>query len=104
MSFVGTVQNALFIALGLIVIGICLFALADALRRPAAAFQYAEKRTKGFWCGILAGAVLFALLGIPPLGIVLFLLLGVIPAGIYLADVRPAVRNYRERGGGGSTW
>lgn len=109
MIVVGTIQNYLFLALSLVVVGMCAFALFDALRRPGEAFSYAEKRTKGFWAGILALALLLAFLGIPPplgrSGLIIFLVLAAVPAGIYLADVRPAVRHYRDnRGGGGSPW
>ncbi len=108
MSIVGTIQNYLFLGLSLVVVGMAAFALFDALRRPAAAFTYADKRTKGFWVGILALAFLLGFLAIPPPlgagGLILFALLAAIPAGIYLADVRPAVRHYRDNRGGGSPW
>lgn len=108
MTFVGTVQQYLFLGLSLIVLGVCVYALIDAVRRPAAAFEYAEKRTKGFWVGLTALSVLLAFIGIPPplgaIGLVIFLVIAVVVAGIYLADVRPAVRNYRDRGNGGSAW
>lgn len=104
---IGTIQNYLFLGLALVVVGMCAFALTDALRRPSAAFSYAEKRTKGFWAGVMALAFLLAFLGIPPPlggGVIIFLVLAAVPAGIYLADVRPAVRNYRDNRGGGSPW
>ncbi len=108
MSFVGLIQTYLFLGISLVVVGICVFALFDVLRRPSAAFPYADKRTKGFWAAVLAGAFVFAFLGIPPplgqFGLFIFLVVAVVPAGIYLADVRPAVRNYRDRGNGGSPW
>jgi len=104
---IATIQYYLYFGLALVVLGLCAFALFDALRRPAAAFSYAEKRTKGFWVGVLVLAFVLAFLGIPaPLGgsVILFLVLAAIPAGIYLADVRPAVRHYRDNRGGGSPW
>lgn len=109
MTIVGTIQMYLFLALSLVVVAMAGLSLLDALLRPGAAFTYAGKRTKGFWVGVLALAFLLAVLAVPPPigagGLILFGLLAAIPAGIYLADVRPAVRNYRDnRGGGGSPW
>lgn len=108
MSIVGTVQSFLFFALSVVVLALAAFALLDSLRRPAGAFTYAEKRTKGFWVGISALATLLAFLALPSSGGapggLLFSMLGAIAAGIYLADVRPAVRHYRDNRGGGSSW
>jgi len=106
VSIVGTIQNYLFLGLTVIVLGMAAFAPIDAIRRPAAAFTYADKRTKGFWVGILVLAVLLSFLAIPTGsgGLILFALLAAIAAGIYLADVRPAVRHYRDNRGGGSPW
>lgn len=82
------------------------FALVDALRRPAAAFVSAGKRTKVFWSLVLGVAAALGFIGLyPPLGggyLGLMALFVVIPAIIYLTDVRPAVGGYRgPRGGSG---
>lgn len=92
------VQSLILLALGLLAFGMELFALFDVLRRPAAAFQYADKRTKNFWLILVgvAAAVGFVSLFNPTS---LVGLLGVVAAGVYLADVRPAVSQYRPRGG-----
>lgn len=107
---IGILQSYLFFVLCLAVLGMSLWALVDVLRRPADAFPYADKRTKGFWGAIMALAVLLAFISLPlppagGMGLILFTLLSAVAAGIYLADVRPAVRHYRHRGqGGGSRW
>ena len=72
------------------VLGLKIFALADALIRPAAAYVAMGKLTKPAWLAILGLSVL--------LGLVtgLFGLLGIVTivaAVVYLVDVRPAVRS-----------
>lgn len=75
------------------------FALVDALRRPAAAFVSAGKRTKVFWSVLLMVGAVLGFVGLfPPLGggfLGLAVFFAVIPALIYLSDVRPAIRGYR---------
>jgi hypothetical protein len=99
---IANVQVLLFLALSLILLGIELWALVDAARRPAGAFTYAGKRTKNFWVLLTAAGTLIGFIAIPPpLGLGIFgtfaMFIAVVPAGVYLADVRPAVRSY---GGG----
>lgn len=107
---IGVLQSYLFFILCLAVLLLCLWALVDALMRPAGAFTYADKRTKGFWAAVLGLATLLAFIALPlppagGMGLILFTLLSAVGAGIYLADVRPAVRHYRPRGGsGGQRW
>lgn len=99
---IAIIQSFLFLGLALVAFGLAAWALIDAAIRPSSAFTTAEKRTKGFWCGVLALAALLAFLGIPSGGgggTLLLMLLGGIPAGVYLADVRPAVSRY-SRGSG----
>lgn len=91
-------QSLILLVLGVLALGMELYALVDVLRRPAGAFTYADKRTKNFWLIIVgvATAVGFVSLFNPTS---LVGLLGVVAAGVYLADVRPAVSQYRPRGG-----
>jgi hypothetical protein len=70
-------------------LALALWALVDALTRPAVGYVAAGKLTKPAWLGItaLASLLLFAMgpmsfLGLP----------AVIAAVVYLVDVRPAVR------------
>ena len=80
------------------------WALVDAASRQAVAFQRAGKRTKGLWLGVTGVATALAFVAIPmPIGlgiggpVSLLLILAVVGAGVYLADVRPAVREYGAR-------
>ena len=94
LDFFG-VSNALVLALGLLALGVKLWALVDAITRPGPAFPAAGKLTKPVWVGILVVAALFG--GADVFG--LFGLLGTVAAIVYLVDVRPAVRELRRPGG-----
>ena len=79
------------------VLALALWALVDALVRPATGFVAAGKLTKPGWVAITALAALLlswqgpmSLLGLP----------AVIAAIVYLVDVRPAVRALRR----GNSW
>jgi hypothetical protein len=86
----------LIISLALLVVE--LWALIDAVLRPASAYEAAGKQSKVFWVVILVLAVLFRGLGL--LG-----LLGLIAAIVYLVDVRPALREVSGgRGSGGGPY
>ena len=91
------VTVGLALALGLLTLGLKLWALVDAISRPGPAFPAAGKLTKPIWVGILAAAVLLG--GLNALG--LLSLLGTVAAIVYLVDVRPAVRELRRPGPGG---
>ena len=98
-------QAVVFLALALIIFGLCLWALVDVLRRPAAAFPWASKRTRGFWLAITAAATAVSFVCIPaPIGVSylspIFGFAAAAAAGVYLADVRPAVSGYRSPGRG----
>lgn len=85
----------LFFVVGLVILAVELWALVDASTRPAAAYPAADKRTKPFWAGILAAALLLSFLfG----GTSLFGIVGIVAAIVYLVDVRPAVRSMRPGG------
>ena len=89
-------SNALLAGLGLLALGIQLWALVDAVTRPGPAFPAAGKLTKPIWIGILAVGLLLG--GGNVMG--LFGLLGIVAAIVYLVDVRPAVRELRRPGAG----
>ena len=72
-----------------------LFALADAIVRPAPAYAATDKLTKPAWVLILALAVLTCIAFRSPVSI--FGVFGLIAAGVYLADVRPALREVTHR-------
>ena len=88
LAIEGTLNLLLFV----VALGLEVWALVDAVSRPARAFEAADKMTKPAWLLILALAVITCIL-FKPLGILG--LLGVVAAGVYLADVRPALRGLR---------
>lgn len=87
-------EQLLLLALGLAVLALKLWALADACFRPAAAFPAAGKLTKLAWIAILVVALLLSGLSV----LSLFGLVGTVAAVVYLVDVRPAVRGLRPGG------
>lgn len=107
MSVIGLLQVGLFLVFYVTIFALSVWALVDCLRRPAAAFATAGKRTRTFWTWVLVAATAVAFISIPPpLGLALpfpsFLALASAAAAIvYLVDVRPAVAPYSRRPGRG---
>ncbi|MBO3087988.1 DUF2516 family protein [Cellulomonas dongxiuzhuiae] len=107
MGIIGSLQFVLFLVFYVTIFALSVWALVDCLRRPAAAFVSAGKRTRQFWTWVLVAATVVAFISIPPpLGIGLpfpsFLaLVSAAAAIVYLVDVRPAVAPYTGRRGGG---
>ncbi len=106
MSLIWSVQYVLFLVLYTVVFVLSVWALVDCLRRPAAAFTSAGKRTRTFWTWVLVAATAIAFISLPLPGFpsfgLQFLALGSAAAAIvYLVDVRPAVAPYSGRRGGG---
>lgn len=98
MPIISTAQDIVLLVLSVAALALTVYALVDALRRPAAAFEYAGKRTKTFWSVLLGVAVALAFVSVG--GAISFLVIvSVVAGGVYMADVRPAVRTY---GGGKS--
>lgn len=105
-------------ALGLLALGIQVWALVDCLRTPSADFERVYKKTKTFWTAVTAVSAFFGFLYavvplmalmVPSMGMGMILsLAGATAAGVYLADVRPALAEVRGRGRGhqnrGSSW
>jgi hypothetical protein len=78
-----TVMN--FVSLALLVVK--LWALVDAVLRPAEAYPAADKLTKTAWLWILGLAFVADVV----LGSLMLMLVGAIAAFVYLLDVRPAL-------------
>ena len=85
------VQFALFLGMAALEI----FALVDALFRPAAAYVAADKLTKPAWLLILALALITCLTFKSPMSILG--LVGIVAAGVYLVDARPALASITRR-------
>ena len=79
----------IWLACGVIAVLLGVWALIDALSRPAEHYVAAGRRSKGFWIGVNAvGLAVVLITGFASmLG-----LLGVIANAVYLADVRPALQ------------
>jgi hypothetical protein len=93
VDLLGT-SSLLLLVLGLGALALKVWALIDAVTRPADAYVAAGKLTKIAWVAILAIAVLIG--GADVFG--LFGLVGLVAAIVYLVDVRPAVRSTRPGG------
>lgn len=87
-------ESLLLTVLGFGVLGLKVWALADAAYRPRPYYAAAGKWTKIGWVAVLAVALL--LTGSDFLG--LFGLVSVVAAIVYLVDVRPAVRGIKPGG------
>ncbi len=99
MGIVGSIQWLVYLAFTLVIFALCVWALVDALRRPAAAFTSAGKRTRNFWLAIVGAAAVIAFLCMPPMGLPIFLgLVSAVAAIVYLVDVKPAIEPYSRRG------
>lgn len=89
---VTSVANILFLVLFIAIFVVSLYALVDAAKRPAQAFEATDKQTKQLWMILLGVATLVAFLTVFGGTRILFLTIGAgIVAGIYLLDVRPAL-------------
>lgn len=75
--------------------GVKVWALVDAITRPAEAYVAAGKLTKQAWLLILGLTVASALLWRSPLG--LFSIIGTVAAFVYLLDVKPALASLTRR-------
>lgn len=98
------VVSYLFLAVAIAAFIVEIWAFVDAVRRPAAAYAAAGKLSKQLWLIILGVALLFGMAGAVGFVSIIQMLpiIGFIAAAVYLADVRPAVRQYGGRGGSSS--
>ncbi|GLX95836.1 DUF2516 family protein [Herbidospora sp. NEAU-GS84] len=100
------VLDLIFLGLAIAAFGMSVWALIHAIRTPARAFQAAGKLNKNLWMLFTGLATIFTLAsaagymggGLNMLNI--FTIASVIASGIYLADVKPAVSEYKGGGGG----
>ncbi|MCI2238614.1 DUF2516 family protein [Paenibacillus sp. TRM 82003] len=104
-SLVGTVQFGVLLVIAFAAFALAAWALVDALRRPAGSFVAAGKRTKTFWVAVLAVAAAIGFVSLPPISAAglpgLLGIVSVVAAAVYMADVRPAVRQFGGRRGPG---
>ncbi|GGN72972.1 membrane protein [Nocardia rhizosphaerihabitans] len=90
MNLVTGVTSLILLVLWVVAFGATVFALIHAVRQRAEAFTAVDKMTKPIWLAILAGAMVFLLLGIAGFGM-LTSFIAIIATGVYLADVRPKI-------------
>lgn len=90
----------LFWIIAIIAFVVEVWALVDALRTRPDAFEAASKMTKQIWLLILAIANVVGLAGAAGFLPIYTMLpvIAFIAAAVYMADVRPAVRQFRGRG------
>ncbi len=89
----------LYLAAAAVVAVICVWALVDCLRRPAANFTAMGKLSKPAWLGITGVATIVSVVGVVFLSpSSFFMIAAAVGAGVYLADVKPAVS------GKGNSW
>lgn len=92
------VDGTLMLFVTVVVLGLAVWALADAAVRPSAAYPAAGKRTKPVWVAVLmvAAAVTYFFGGLSLPGSV-----AAVASILYLVDVRPALRELRSGGSWG---
>ncbi len=97
MHLISSAQSLIVLVLGVVALGLEVFALVDAARHRPDAYVAAGKRTKQFWTIVtgLAALVGFVFLFSP---LNLLGILAVVAAAVYLADVRPALQQVSGRG------
>lgn len=98
MSSIFAAQGFVMLILGLIAVGLQVFAFVDALRHRADAFTATGNQTKPIWLGITGVAAAIGFVSLQgPLNI--FNLLAVVAAAVYLTKVRPQIHQITGRGG-----
>lgn len=91
MEILGTLQHAILFVLGLFALGCEGFALVDAWRRRADAFDAADKHPRDRWIVVLAVATALGFAMVRDVTSLLGLASFVV-AAFYLIDVRPALQ------------
>lgn len=106
----GNLQFYVLVILAFVVFAIQIYALVDALRRPARGYTAEGKLSKPIWLVILGVAATLGLLGLPP-GFYttrsFINIIAVVAAIVYLVDVRPRLLSYgtgKGRPQGPSSW
>lgn len=98
MTILTNVQLGALLLLGVVLLGVEVWALIEALRGRSAMYQAYGKLTKPAWVAITAVAVLLGVLGLRN-PVSLSGIAAIVAAGVFLADVRPLVRPPSKRGG-----
>jgi hypothetical protein len=100
MNAFSSLQNVLSLIIGVLALGVEVFALVDAVRQRTDAFPAAGKLSKPLWLAILAVATAVGVIFVEmPFSV--FNLIAFVAAGVYLADVRPAIKAISGGGNNG---
>lgn len=100
--FLAAAQSWLMLLLTVAAFALQVFALVDASRHPAAAYQAADKLTKTKWLVILGVSAAVGFISLGNAQFLFLLVIAVVATAVYLTDVRPAVRAMGGRGQGRS--
>lgn len=87
-------QSGVMLIIVLVLLALKMWALLDAILRPAQAYYAADKQTKQAWLWILG--LTFGVHVLLP-GFFFFNLLGTVAALVYILDVRPALAAVTRR-------
>ncbi|MEG3614616.1 MULTISPECIES: DUF2516 family protein [Isoptericola] len=103
---IASLQFYVFVILAVVIFVIEVFALVDAVRRPAHAYTAEGKLSKPIWLIILGVATALGFLALPTSGGAIsslgFLsIVAVVAAIVYLVDVRPRLKPYGTGRGSG---
>lgn len=96
-------QSWVLLLLTLAAFAMQVFALVDAARHPASAYEAAGKLTKQKWLIILGVAAAIGFISLGNGGLLFLLVIAVVAAAVYLTDVRPALQSMGGRGRGRSS-
>lgn len=78
-----------------VLLGVKIFALADAMIRKDALYVAADKQNKAFWLVLLGVFLALHIVLVSPIHILN--LIGSVAAFVYLADVRPTLQSMHQR-------
>jgi magnesium-transporting ATPase (P-type) len=90
-----TIENRVEAVIWVLLLGVKVFALCDALVRKDAFYVAADKQNKAFWLLLLVVFLVLHILLEDPRHILN--LIGTVAAFVYLADVRPLLRSMHSR-------
>ena len=97
MPFVFEVENAVSLAVGVLLLGVKIFAFVNSLCFSRQSYVAAGKLTKLGWVAILGVGLALQLLFIRASPINILNIAFTVAAFVYLADVRPALGGLRRR-------
>jgi hypothetical protein len=89
------IEAQIELVLWVVLLGVKIFALVDAMIRKDALYVAADKQNKAFWLVLLGVFLVLHIVITGPLHILN--LIGTVAAFVYLADVRPTLQSMHQR-------